>query len=145
MQEKLLRCEVVGSYGWKQECLWVNGRSNADKRLLPPTSTARARMKQWSLVPGGAYLLESMVELRTGCSVHQLLSVREKMVDETLLDWGLKPLTLTLTFNSWWIWIHSFCIRVYTITQKTLWLMKINLVQMSLACYVDTWFTVTLL
>lgn len=91
IQEKLFTCDV-GSYDWRQECLRVNGRPDADKRPLPPTSIARARMKRWSLVPGGPCLSESMVELRTGCSVHQLFyeSKKNKMVDETLIDWGFR-------------------------------------------------------
>lgn len=45
-----------------------------------------------SLVPGGPFLSESVVGLRTGCSVHQLFyeSKKNKMVDEALIDWGFR-------------------------------------------------------
>jgi len=84
--------------------------------------------------------LESVVELRTGCSVHHLFyqSKKNKMVDETLIDWGLKPLTLALTFN-----LDGFGFTPSVLgcipSLENIVVNEINLVQMSLACYVDTW------
>lgn len=89
------------------------------QEALPATSIARARKKQLSLVPGGAGLLESMVELRTGCSVHQLLykPKENKMVDETLTDQGFKATDFGSDLQLLVVLDQSFSIGVQTITK----------------------------
>lgn len=109
---------------WKVRCR---------QEALSPTSTARARMKQWNPVPGGAGLLESIVGLRTGCPVHQLFINPRKTIwwMAFVLTWDSNPLALALIFNSWWFWISPSVLGC----KPSLWnivVNEINLVQMSL-------------
>lgn len=124
------------------------------QEALPLTSTARARIKQWSLVPSGACLSEAIVSSAQGV-LYIISLIQEKQNGGGNSYWpGIQSHWLWLLIF-WWVLNHS-CIRAYTITLKHCgeWNKSCtDVLGLVMLCYksctdvlgLNTWFTGTLL
>lgn len=124
----------------------MNRRSEAGKRLLPapPRQHGHSRDGAMNSGPGWCLFVGKIVELRTGCSVHQFFCYLRTT------KWWMKLLLIGDLSHGLWLWpltLDGFGITPSVLGYiPSLWdivVNEINLVQMSLACYVAAWFTGT--